>query len=345
MYDEDNLNSNNSNVVQLNNHNEHLIVPVPSVVLMLDADPMVVSKSVDAKTHDVRLGQTIKVTVTAVEQTYIYIFVEGKMTPSPVDPSAAAAKDVPTDQDGKDGDDQQPVDTKSMATDATNNNNNNDNNTNGAPPSLCNVLLLYLSLLGLGVIGGYGSFYYMFAERCTGLMAQVESRHGEYRASMQVKYEDALEQQRQCLADTTVREQLHQLQGRLEAQSNLAQRHQSLLQQQQDTLQRLSNLQHAHETATHNVVTLREELAQTRLQLERTNRDYHNLLRDKETTEKQLHDRLSLTESVLTKRVEEIDGLVTQQEQCNALLPVFENESNRMKQYLRQRNHQICKME
>ncbi len=45
--------------------------------------------------------------------------------------------------------------------------------TKGGPP-LLNFIMLYMTLLGLGVIGGYGAFFVMFHERSVGLLQQAE---------------------------------------------------------------------------------------------------------------------------------------------------------------------------
>ena len=44
-------------------------------------------------------------------------------------------------------------------------------------PSLINVLLLYITLLGLGGIIGYGAFSYLAASRCETLLDDIERRH------------------------------------------------------------------------------------------------------------------------------------------------------------------------
>ena len=212
-------------------------------------------------------------------------------------------------------------------------------------PSVLNILLLYLALLGLGAIGGYTAFYLLFSERCTALMNDVTTKHGEYRTTMQSKYEQALEGQRQCMTDTSLKDELSSLQGRLEAQSTLTNRHQNLLQQQEDTLTRLGTLQAAHEVASQTVMTLKEELSQTRQLLQQAKKDLQESLTERNKMKQGYEDRVALTGSLLQKRVEEVEALSQQQQHCDVALPQLRQETMHMKNYIRQRNHQACKME
>jgi hypothetical protein len=209
-------------------------------------------------------------------------------------------------------------------------------------PSLINIILLYLSLMGFGAIGGYGIFYYLFSERCSQLMRETESKHSASRQDYQSRYEEALEGQRQCMAETSSKTQ--ELQGRLEAQSDMAARHQSMLQKQEETLLRLSNVQAAHESATGTIASLREEVSILRNDLAETERSLESNILNSQKVENDLRLQLDTANEVLEQRTVEVEELNKHTRECGALLPVYREEISWMHNYLRSRNNRQCQM-
>lgn len=233
----------------------------------------------------------------------------------------------------------------SSVVDATADNNQHLTMATTGGPSLINIVLLYLSLMGLGAIGGYGSFYFMFSERCTQLMTETEEKHSSSRQQFQEKYENALEGQRQCMADSSAKRELSELQGRLEAQSSLADRHQVLLQKQEDTLTRLSEVQTAQEATGKTVATLREELTQTKAELAKANRKLVETLKSSDELESGLRGELTVSTYLADQQAQDIVDMTEQLHECDALLPSYRDEAVMLKTYLRTRNHQQCRME
>jgi chromosome segregation ATPase len=211
--------------------------------------------------------------------------------------------------------------------------------------SLINIVLLYLSLMGLGAIGGYGSFYFLFSERCSQLIMETKEKHSSSRQQFQQKYENALEGQRQCLADSSAKRELRALQGRLEAQSNLADRHQVLLQKQEDTLTRLSEVQSAQEATGQTVATLHEELTHTKAELAEANRKLVETLKSSDEVETGLRSEVTTATGLVDKQAQDVIDMTEQLDECDSLLPSYRDEAVMMKNYLRTRHHEQCKME
>ena len=217
--------------------------------------------------------------------------------------------------------------------------------TTAPGPSLLNIVLLYLSLMGLGAIGGYGGFYWLFSERCAQLMTETQQTHALSRQEVQKKYEDALEGQRQCMSDTSVKKELSEMQGRLEAQATLAERHQGLLIKQEETLARLAEAQALQDVAANTIASLRDELRATKTDLSEVNQKLQHALSEANAVETELKDRLQIVDALLDTRNHDIEIMNTQIDECDELLPSFRDELSVVKNYLRTRNHQQCRME
>jgi peptidoglycan hydrolase CwlO-like protein len=139
--------------------------------------------------------------------------------------------------------------------------------------------------------------------------------------------------------------ELSELQGRLEAQSSLADRHQVLLQKQEDTLTRLSEVQAAQEATGQTVATLREELTQTKAELAETNRKLVETLKSSDAVETGLRSELTAATGLLDQQAQDVTDMTEQLDECDSLLPSYRDEAVMMKNYLRTRHHQQCRME
>jgi chromosome segregation ATPase len=212
-------------------------------------------------------------------------------------------------------------------------------------PSILNILLLYFSLLGLGALGGYAGFYASFSERCSALLRETEGLHNVSKQAYQEKYESAMEGQRQCMSDNTVKEELQQLQGKLESQSNLADRHQALLDKQEQTLARLSALQELSQENGNTIHDLREQLSQMRMELTTEKQKVEMVTRERDTLEKELHGRLGETQGMLELREQQVQELLSKTTEYDYWMPVISEELDFMKNYFRQRDHAMCKLQ
>lgn len=133
--------------------------------------------------------------------------------------------------------------------------------------STLNLILLYLTLVGLGAIGGYISFYSLFHNRCADLLNDAERRHNETQQALQERYMGAVEKHHECLQDETKTMELFDLRGRLDGQAALVGKHQSLLDKHQEGMERLSDMQTAHEQALTKISTLEDEIQKKEAEL------------------------------------------------------------------------------
>jgi chromosome segregation ATPase len=140
--------------------------------------------------------------------------------------------------------------------------------------------MLYLLILGLGLIGGYGVFFHTFSERCMNLVQASEVRFNTSREEWQTKYDLALSEKEQCVIP------LNEMQGRLETQSTLAEHHQALLRKQEDSV---AELKDAFEK-------LQTQVGELHSELERMNQKMIDSAQEKERTETELQNQKSLTE-------------------------------------------------
>jgi chromosome segregation ATPase len=208
-------------------------------------------------------------------------------------------------------------------------------------PSLVNVIMVYLSILGLGVIGGYGVFFYTFSERCINLLEETQVRFNTSHEEWETKYKEALAEKEQCIIP------LNEMQGRLEAQSALAERHQALLAKQKDTVAKLSALQQFKEESSAALETLkishrdlilkqedtltkledsndaleklRTQMRELQLELDRAYQKVTDSAQEKERAEKELQDQKRRADKSWVKQEEEINALKRSQQDFDKL--------------------------
>jgi len=220
-----------------------------------------------------------------------------------------------------------------------------ENGTTGTPPpskegpSLFNVIMLYLTLLGLGVIGGYGAFYLLFSERCVGLLQLQEVRYNTSMLEWQAKHQEAISEKDQCLSP------LHQLQGKLEAQSTFAEKHQALLEKHEEALSKLSALQQTKEESNASQGKLRAQIGELQLELQRANQKVADSVKDKERVEQDLQSRLQQAKEELVQQAEKVDGIKGDQAECAAKLPELESDLKTVKSFVQNRAERMCRME
>jgi chromosome segregation ATPase len=215
----------------------------------------------------------------------------------------------------------------------------------GGGPSILNILLLYVSLLGLGALGGYAAFYASFSERCSALLRETEGLHNASKQVYVDKYEAAMEGQRQCMSDSTVKGELQKLQGTLESQSNLADRHQALLDKQEQTLAKLSALQELSQENGNTIHELREKLSQMRMELTTEKQRVEMVTRERDTLESELQGRLGETQGMLELREQKVQELLSKAEEYDYWMPLISEEVALMKNYFLQRDHARCKLQ
>jgi len=214
----------------------------------------------------------------------------------------------------------------------------------GGSPALANILMLYLSLLGLGALGGYAGFYYSFSGKCSVLLQEAQARHDTSRQAFQDKYEAAIEGQRQCLVGSNVKDQYHQLQEKLASQTTLADRHQALLDKQETMLGRLSTLQQLSQDNGNTMYELRVQLNQARMELTTTKQTLDVVIGERDAFTADVRSQLEEKDIRLEQRENEVQLLQHHAREVERVMPVLKEELNFIKDYFRQRSYALCKM-
>ena len=167
-----------------------------------------------------------------------------------------------------------------------------DSTTSRQPPSL-NVISFCFLLVGIGALFGYTIFYVMFKNKCADLLMMKAKHHNESQAQLQMKYTRALDDIRQCQDDAQVKGELQELQGRLQAQVTLSDKHQDLLERHEKTLERISILQQSNEGSQAQIQTLKEGLKIVQVKLEESTLQRKEAQQEHETRQNQLQQHKS----------------------------------------------------
>jgi hypothetical protein len=173
--------------------------------------------------------------------------------------------------------------------------------------SVVNRILLYLLLLGVGAIGGFGGFHTLFQTSCTELLTASNSRQNTSLEALQGKYSKAVADHKRCLRDDSAKQKLHELHDRLDSQTTLAGKHQDLLEKHEITLNKLNEVQRASDASSQTVSTLQEQIK--RLQRELGQSTVQVQL-SRQTAEKQvetLKEQLNLSRTMLREKQDAID--------------------------------------
>jgi chromosome segregation ATPase len=175
--------------------------------------------------------------------------------------------------------------------------------------SLVNIILLYSTLVGLGAIAGYMTFYAFFNHRFAHLLDDAERRHNSSRQELQDRYTKVVEEHQKCLEDETRVLELFDLRGRLDGQADLAGKHQLLLDKYQESEEHLSHTLSMHEEAQLKYQQLQArvekkeaELAELESQIDAYN-EQNTLL------ERKLVDQKDEMEDLLKRKEDEINNL------------------------------------
>jgi hypothetical protein len=115
--------------------------------------------------------------------------------------------------------------------------------TSSSSPSFLHETLKSIIWIGLGIIAGYGLFYSIFHHRCADLMDEVEQSHNSSMAKLNDQYIKAIEDHKACLEDDSRVQEIYDLRGRLESQSDLLASHRDLLNKHQVTAEKMQEME------------------------------------------------------------------------------------------------------
>lgn len=90
------------------------------------------------------------------------------------------------------------------------------------PSSTTTIMVLTsMIMLGLGCIGGYGVFHSVFRHRYADVMDEAERSHNATLQVMHQKLLSAVDDHKRCMDDDSRLQEVHDLRGRLESQSDI----------------------------------------------------------------------------------------------------------------------------
>lgn len=209
---------------------------------------------------------------------------------------------------------------------------------------MVNVLMLYLSLIGMGAVGGYGVFYYLFSDRCISMISSMENKHTAALNALQTKYDEAVENQNKCKLETSKAEEGH-VKARLETQTALSDRHHALLDKHEETLGRLSKAHAAQEASANTVAELKNELARTKVILDNTVRLFKDAEAEKNDIEQELSTEIEDMQEEMKSSRQKLQTVANDSESCSRMLPAMTKELRQVKEFVRARYFQKCRME
>jgi hypothetical protein len=173
--------------------------------------------------------------------------------------------------------------------------------------SVVNRILLYLLLVGVGVIVGIGGFQRLWETSCTELLTSSNAQQNASLETLQEKYSKAVSDHKRCLRDDSAKQKLHELHDRLDSQTTLAGKHQDLLEKHEATLEKLNEVQRASDASSQTVSSLQEQIK--RLQRELGQSTVQVQL-SRQTADKQveaLKEQLNLSRTMLREKQDAID--------------------------------------
>lgn len=104
------------------------------------------------------------------------------------------------------------------------------------------AVLLYAAVFGGGIISGYGLFYSIFVHRCESYLDGIARENNNTVASLNELYQQAVEDNKLCTDDESRSQEIFELKGRLEAQSDLVSSHRTLIDKHKISTTRLEEL-------------------------------------------------------------------------------------------------------
>jgi hypothetical protein len=210
-------------------------------------------------------------------------------------------------------------------------------------PSLLNVLLLYSTLIGLGAIGGYFLFYTLFHARCADILDENELRHNVTRQELNGKYLAAVEEHYKCLEQETTQLEISELRNRLDAQASLTGKQNTMLEQNQDSAERLANLHAMHEETLLKFHNLQSEVSQKESELAALKQDIAVYTREQDMLEKQLINQDEHDDNILSKKVQEARQFRNEKDACQAARKIMEMEAKEIKDHIQHRHGALCR--
>ncbi|CAB9498037.1 expressed unknown protein [Seminavis robusta] len=218
--------------------------------------------------------------------------------------------------------------------------NNQQKDSNKEPTSNnLNIILLCCCLLGIGTITGYTVFYFIFRGKCANLLTAKDQRHNASQVELQSKYSRALTDVRQCQEDSNAKGELQELQGRLQAQAKLSDKHQDLLERHERTLERISQLQASEDASKSQIQTLQDQVKTVHSSLETTSKELGNAQRERDVMQRDLTQQMSNINNLLQDRETESMELRELLDSCDDKIKNAEGQLAELRNLVQQQNY------
>jgi chromosome segregation ATPase len=178
-------------------------------------------------------------------------------------------------------------------------------------------------LIILGMILGYGLFYSIFHLRCSDVLDDMEVTYNTTIANINEKYLKALEGHRLCMEeDDNQVQEVHELRGRLEAQSDLVASHRELLDKYQVSTGRLNGINSQIERKDAQLYVLKQQL------------DFHSKARAE--LQKELEQLKQSMAETLGQKTNEINSL-------RSSIEAFQSTETEMLEHVQHRYSAMCR--
>ena len=250
-------------------------------------------------------------------------------------------------------------DTQSMIHNKNNNNNKNSNNKSNnntfifppkkkGPPSLFNVVLLYFTLIGLGAILGYMTFYNVSHHRCADLLDVVERRHQQSQKEYRDKYLSLVDEHQKCLEMDADHTNNHKLRERMREMGDdggtaaMGKQHMKLMERHTESVERLATLQQIHEETIVKLHKVQDEVERKHSEWTHVKGEIESCHAEKRKLEQQWMDQQHSNTAVWNEKVDEIQRLRQETEACFATQKALEVEIKSLKRHLQNRQGAQC---
>lgn len=189
------------------------------------------------------------------------------------------------------------------------------------------------------MILGYSVFYIMFKGQCTNLLVEMDRSHNKSHATLETKYSRAMTEIQKCQDDTFAREKTKELEGRLQAQAALSDKHQDLLGRHERTLEKISELQKTSEGSISQINALKEEIRFVQQSLDESTEQLRTAKAERDDIQQDIQQQMAQTNKVLREREQENMELREFLDNCDEKIKNTEGKFRELQNLVQQQNY------
>ena len=204
----------------------------------------------------------------------------------------------------------------------------NPKTTDGGSPSsssssLINRILLYLTLVGLGCIGGYIGFSTVYSHRCADTLDDSERRCNIARQSLETRYKDAMEDHHHgdCAGEeSALLEEIQELKSRIKRYESLERDYETLKTKHDQTLNEFSNAQSILKQKMNDYAKVRKDVDTHKEEINQLHISVDTCLMEKETFQKNSDDNKRYVDRVIESKTKELGIVEHRYQDCTKRL-------------------------